>query len=106
MKKIKVNHFPLTICRHVGIPEPMEEHRFHPVRKWRFDYSFVDVKIAVEIEGAAWVQGRHTRGSGFVKDVEKYNAAIELGWTLLRYQPGLVDYQQIKRVYDKLKEAK
>lgn len=74
----------------VGDIEPESEYRFHPTRKWRFDYAFPDHKIAVEIEGGVWVQGRHTRGSGFVKDMEKYNAAAELGWRVLRYSPKMV----------------
>ena len=63
------------------------EFRFHPVRRWRFDACFPELKIAIEQEGAVWVQGRHTRGSGFVKDMEKYNAAAELGYRLFRYTP-------------------
>lgn len=63
------------------------EYRFHPVRRWRFDACFPELKIAIEQEGAVWVQGRHTRGSGFVKDMEKYNAAAELGYRLFRYTP-------------------
>lgn len=61
------------------------EYRFHPKRKWRFDYADVAHKIAVEIEGGIWSGGRHTRGSGYAKDVEKYNEATKLGWRILRY---------------------
>ena len=61
------------------------EHRFHNGRKWRFDYAIPMKKLAIEIEGAVWTQGRHTRGSGFVKDCEKYNNAAILGWRLLRF---------------------
>jgi len=49
-----------------------------------------DRKLAVEIEGGVWVRGRHTRGSGFVKDCEKYNEAALLGWTVLRLPGSLV----------------
>lgn len=51
-------------------------------------------KIAVEIEGGVWVQGRHVRGAGFLRDAEKYNAAVLMGWRLLRYTPA-----QIKKGY-------
>lgn len=61
------------------------EYRFDPVRKWRFDFADTKNKIAIEIEGGTWVSGRHTRGSGFKKDTEKYNRATTLGWRLLRY---------------------
>lgn len=70
-----------------GIPEPKSEFRFHPVRKWRFDYAWPDKLIAVEIEGAIWTQGRHTRGSGFIKDMTKYNAAGKLGYRVFRFTP-------------------
>lgn len=60
-------------------------------RKWKFDYAFPDYKIALEIEGAVWVQGRHTRGSGFIKDIEKYNTAALLGWYVFRCTPSTTD---------------
>lgn len=70
-----------------GIEKPVEELRFAPPRRWRFDYSWGDQRIAVEIEGAVWVGGRHTRGSGFVRDMEKYNMATKLGWRVFRFTP-------------------
>ena len=71
-----------------GIERPVKEYRFYPTRHWRFDYAWPDLKIAAEIEGGAWIQGRHTRGSGFVKDLEKYNMATMEGWSVLRIQPN------------------
>jgi very-short-patch-repair endonuclease len=68
-----------------GLPTPEREYRFHPVRKWRFDFAWPSERLAVEVEGGVWTRGRHTRGSGFVKDVEKYNAAMQLGWMVLRF---------------------
>lgn len=67
------------------LPEPWPEHRFDPIRKWRFDFAWPHVKIAVELEGAQWSGGRHTRGSGMQGDCEKYNAAQLAGWCVLRY---------------------
>lgn len=63
------------------------EFRFHPVRRWRFDGAFPERKIAVEIDGGAWVYGRHTRGKGFVSDQEKTNEAQLLGWSVYRFVP-------------------
>lgn len=72
----------------LGIPEPQSEFKFHPTRKWRFDYAWPDKKIALEIEGGIWTGGRHSRGGiGFLKDMEKYNAAGKLGWRIFRYTP-------------------
>jgi hypothetical protein len=72
------------------LPVPEREVRFHPSRKWRFDYGWRDRRLALEVEGAVWVQGRHTRGSGYVKDCEKYSEAAILGWRILRCTPQQV----------------
>ena len=76
-------------ARELGLT-PQPEHRFAPPRRWRFDLAFPDRKLAIEIEGGAFTRGRHTRGAGFVKDMEKYNAAVLLGWRVLRFTPDQV----------------
>lgn len=68
-----------------GYPAPVTEYRFDAERHWRFDFAWPARKVAVEIEGATWTRGRHTRGAGFEKDAEKYNAATLLGWRVLRF---------------------
>ena len=68
-----------------ALPVAEREHRFHPSRQWRFDFAWPGLRLAVEIEGGVWTGGRHTRGSGFVEDCEKYNAAVLLGWRVLRF---------------------
>lgn len=62
----------------------VKEYKFHPKRKWRFDYAIIDKKIAIEIEGGIWSKGRHINPKGFLNDCEKYNEATMLGWQLLR----------------------
>jgi len=64
-----------------------KEYRFHPTRKWRFDYCIPSKMIAIEVEGGAYTQGRHTRGKGFIADMEKYNTAVCMGWKLIRVTP-------------------
>lgn len=77
----------IAYIRHELKIELVKEFRFHPKRLWRFDYAFPQLKIAIEVEGGVWTKGRHTRGSGFTKDMEKYNAAAVQGWTLIRVTP-------------------
>lgn len=66
------------------MPEPIKEHKFHDSRKWAFDYAWPDIKLAFELEGGAFIKGRHTRPKGFTEDIVKYNEAQLLGWVVLR----------------------
>jgi very-short-patch-repair endonuclease len=75
----------------------LPEVRFHPERKWRIDVAvtrqWVDSTseaIAIEINGGAWSRGRHTRGAGYIRDLEKLNALTELGWRVLQFTPQQV----------------
>lgn len=76
---------------------PLEtEYKFHPTRKWRFDFAHLTSKVAIEVEGGIWSQGRHTRGSGYMADCKKYNAAIIEGWRVFRITSiDPVELQQI-----------
>ena len=94
----------INICKAMGM-ECIAEYRFHPIRRWRNDFFFPEVNLAVEIEGKVW-GGRHTRPLGFIKDIEKYNALTEAGIYLLRYQPKKIDYNQILNVYNYLLKKK
>lgn len=67
--------------------EPVKEYQFHKSRKWRFDYAFIEHKIALEVEGGVYTGGRHIRPKGFLNDIEKYNTAAMLGWRVLRTTP-------------------
>lgn len=67
------------------VPEPEAQYRFHPKRRFRFDYAWVEAKVACELEGIMSTKSRHTTIGGFVRDCDKYNLAIEKGWVVLRY---------------------
>ncbi|WP_313484516.1 DUF559 domain-containing protein [Acinetobacter variabilis] len=67
-----------------------QEFYFHPDRKWRADFHLIDKKILVEIEGGIWSGGRHTRGKGYLGDMEKYNAATMMGFQVIRFSTDQV----------------
>lgn len=76
-----------VICKTDLKEECVKEFKFHPVRKWRFDYALPEHKIALEVEGGVWTGGRHTSPKGFLGDMEKYNTATLMGWRVLRTTP-------------------
>ena len=83
-----------TLALHIralGLPEPETEYRFHPVRRWRFDFCWPAYRLAVEVEGGTWARGRHSRGAGFERDCEKYNEATIRAWRVLRFTTGMVE---------------
>ena len=69
----------------LNLPSPQREHRFHPKRKWRFDFAWPDKFVAVEIDVGGWVSGRHNLARGQIGDMDKANAAVLAGWKVLRF---------------------
>lgn len=69
-------------CREYGLPEPVPEFLFHPLRKWRVDWFFEanGRRVALEIEGGIFTnpktgrKGAHGSTEGILRDIEKYNA--------------------------------
>jgi very-short-patch-repair endonuclease len=75
-------------CRAEGI-SVVREYRFHPTRKWRFDFACDggSVDLAIEIDGMG---GRHQTIGGYKEDARKFNAAAKLGWRVLHYTTDMV----------------
>lgn len=85
---------------------PEVEHGFAQSigRRWRFDFAFPEEKVGLEVEGGVYSGGRHTRGSGFVGDIEKYNRAALAGWLVLRVTPSMVQsLEAVKLVEEALR---
>ena len=107
----------LRLCVSQGLPAPIREHGFAlPERRWMFDVAWVPQRVALEMDGGVWGKGkrcpvckqspagRHTRGSGWVKDTDKLNSAAAMGWRLLRCTPDTLNspktFAWIKRALD------
>lgn len=75
------------------------EYKFHPKRKWRFDFANTDKKIAIECEGGIHSGGRHVRAKGFEGDCEKYNEAVKMGWRILRFTSNMIQSGQAIKDY-------
>ena len=86
------------LWRAVDGPALEPEFRFHPTRKWRADYAHLESRTLIEVEGGAWVGGRHTRAAGFVADAEKYLEATLAGWRLVRLVGSQLTMETVGRV--------
>lgn len=60
-------------------------------RNWRVDFLLRQHNLVVEVEGGIWRQGRHSRGSGMESDMQKYNALVICGFSVLRYSTEMVE---------------
>ncbi|HET9680326.1 MAG TPA: hypothetical protein VFP95_07190 [Gammaproteobacteria bacterium] len=70
--------------RFAGLPAPEREFKFHSSRRWRFDFAWPPEKVALEVQGGHWTNGRHVRGKGFAGDCEKFSTAAAMGWRILQ----------------------
>lgn len=59
-----------------------------PERKFRTDVLVG--KLAIEVDGATWIGGRHARGYGIQADCEKQNLLICLGYRPMRFTSKMV----------------
>ena len=54
-----------------------------PGRRFRWDFAWPSKKLLVEVQGAIWVKGGHSTGTGITRDAEKLNLATLAGWRTL-----------------------
>jgi len=87
--------YVLEYFKKVGIKDRcVVEYRFHPVRRWRFDYAFPDKKVYLEVDGGIFpfyvtdkttgerklIVGGHNYGGQIRNEHAKRNAATLMGW--------------------------
>ena len=65
------------------------EYRFHPTRRWRFDFAWPAQRAAVEVDGGRWAPGggRHSTPG----DYQKLRQAVLLSWRVLAFQSSEVE---------------
>lgn len=77
------------------------EYKFHPTRKWRFDFLFAN-RVALEVQGGLFSGGRHSRGASLLKEHEKLNNAACMGYRVLYCIPQNLCMQE---TLDMIREA-
>ncbi len=99
-KKVNV----LEILKHI-CDGWIYEYKFDSLRKFRFDYANLRLKIAIEMEGGIYTGTGHAKTGKYLKDMEKYNHAQIKGWIILRYAHGQEDkiVNDVKKAIEKRK---
>ena len=69
---------------------PTREYYFWPGRRFRWDYAWPDVKLALDVQGGVYAGGHHSRGQGYEDDNRKANEAVLMGWVVIRCTPGQI----------------
>ena len=112
----------VALCVRLGLPKPELEYRFHPKRKWRIDFAWNLIarrqmvpespavslppcvydepeRIALEVNGGIFTQGRHARGAGLLKEYEKMNALALAGYRVFHVTPDqLNNYATVQMI--------
>ena len=84
-----------------GLPPLQPEVLFHPWRKFRFDFAYPDLLIAVEYQGGLYIgrqrgkndnsaRSGHRSIAGVLRDIEKITEAQLLGWIVILIEPKSV----------------
>lgn len=77
----------------LGLPLPEAEYVFAPPRKFRADLAYVELRLAIEIDGIVYTRGshqaggRHTSIKGLRAESEKSFFYARHGWKVLRVLP-------------------
>jgi hypothetical protein len=78
------------LCQAAGLAAPVAEYRFAPPRRWRFDWAWLEQRLALEVQGGLFTGGRHSRGPALLREHEKLNRAAVLGWRVCFVVPAQV----------------
>lgn len=80
----------LEQIRQARLPEPEQQVAIIPKRRYRFDFAYPRLKVAIEVDGGTWKrtsQGRsagHAHPARITLDNEKRNLARLLGWRVFQ----------------------
>jgi hypothetical protein len=87
-----------SLFRALALPLPVPEYEFDAARRWRFDFAWPALRIALEIDGGLFSDGAHNRGAAIVAAHAKLNAAATAGWRVfyctpqtLRHAPAIME---------------
>jgi very-short-patch-repair endonuclease len=84
--------------------ELLEEYKFHSFRKYRFDFCFLEIKVAIEYQGGIFMKTKsgHSSPKGATRDADKANLAQSEGWRVLTFTA--MNYKNVITELDKFNE--
>lgn len=101
-KQTQLEMWGEALMRELGLPEAFREYLFWPGRRFRFDFAWPQVKVAVELEGGVFSRGKsgHTMGHHYHNNCTKYNQALMFGWRVIRLTAKhLEDIEYLREVF-------
>lgn len=70
---------------------PTREFKYAiPGRRFKFDFAWEEERLLVEVQGATYVRGGHSTGTGIARDMEKLNLATLAGWRVLQFDSKMI----------------
>jgi len=90
--KPRVNEWEEALYRQIvaaELPKPERQYPFAKSvgRQYRADFAFLDERLIVEVNGGAFIGGRHVRGAGYENDLERNAIATALGFKVMGVTP-------------------
>lgn len=64
---------------------PQRQYKWHPKRRFRADFAFVEKRVLVEIMGTRSIKSAHTTVTGYHSDCLRMAEAVILGWRILYF---------------------
>ena len=79
----------LALLADAGLPVPVSEYVFASNRRFRLDYAYPSHRVGIEVEGGIWRRGggAHSHPTNILRDIEKHNLLVLLGWRVIRATP-------------------
>lgn len=66
------------LCKTAGLPLPVFQY---VVGRFRIDFAYPELMLAIEVDGYR----AHATARAFQSDLERQNALVAMGWTVLRF---------------------
>ena len=87
----------LEQIRQARLPEPEQQVAIIPKRRYRFDFAYPHLMVAIEVDGGTWKQTNRGRSAGhahparITHDNEKRNLARLLGWRVFQFDTTAIN---------------